>query len=381
MDYRQRFEHFYARFMTTSLWSDMVATVENSPWHREANVGVHTQMVVEQFMQRTQDVVWSKDHLVGALACMFHDIGKPASMEHVYSEERGNYVRFRGHELVSARLAETYLVEEWAEFRDTLEPFDIYSICWLVEHHLPFAVQKPHKRASIKTVVDSLFREDPSVFETMILSDQYGRISDDAESKLAKVHQWIQEFAEWPKKSPTELTDQPTLLMLVGVSSSGKSTYASSIKDSEDDFVLFSWDRMRLDRYPMPRSLDVGDVSERERYHYAFNMSCNDPTFYPSTIDHFNALLREKRNIVVDNMNLSEKRRRQFAELAARKGYFVSAMVFPASLSVLQARDAARGDRGLGADVIRDMYMRLTYPSLSEYCHSITVNDGNLVKE
>ena len=36
-------------FKTGQQWAEMQATVEDSPWHREANVAVHTEMCIDYY--------------------------------------------------------------------------------------------------------------------------------------------------------------------------------------------------------------------------------------------------------------------------------------------------------------------------------------------
>src|SRR5574343_404708 len=92
-------EHLYPHEM----FKAMNNTIEDSPWHREENVWVHTMMVLKEYYDATDDV-WMKADLIGAFACAFHDVGKPLAEEEVYSEARGVYRRYGGHELISARM-------------------------------------------------------------------------------------------------------------------------------------------------------------------------------------------------------------------------------------------------------------------------------------
>jgi hypothetical protein len=108
-DYRTNFIHYYHNELKfTDEFLLMEGTVEDSPWHREKNVAVHTDMVVSQYIS-TAPQVWSKRDLLGALACAFHDFGKPAAEEVKFSEERGKYRRYVGHEVVSARVWESFV--------------------------------------------------------------------------------------------------------------------------------------------------------------------------------------------------------------------------------------------------------------------------------
>ena len=103
--YRGAFLELYAQLTTTDMFLVMEQTVEASPWHREANVKVHTDMVVSEYVQRTDaaKIQWERTDFLGAAACAFHDTGKPAAKIQKYREDRGNYFAFHGHEVVSSR--------------------------------------------------------------------------------------------------------------------------------------------------------------------------------------------------------------------------------------------------------------------------------------
>ena len=125
-------------FKVSYLYEAMEQTVEGSPWHRERNVGVHTDMVVSQYLTRSD--IFDK---IGALACAFHDVGKPNSMTQKFREDRGTYNAFNGHEQVSARLWEQYAVANWKTLVETfgLVSHDIYKIAVLIEHHVPWGMR------------------------------------------------------------------------------------------------------------------------------------------------------------------------------------------------------------------------------------------------
>lgn len=375
MSYLQTFRQLLSDFQHTDLFAAMENTVEDSPWHREANVGVHTIMVVTEYLALTSEVKWTKDHLKGAIACLFHDVGKPDAKEERTSPERGTYFRFAGHELISARLMEDYMVKNWDRFSDVLTPFDIYCIGWMIENHLPYGVKKIDKRQKMKTTAHYVFPENPEVFEFALMADQFGRISDDQESKLRKMEEWLEDYRSWDVLTFEHEDNCPTLVLPVGPSSSGKSSFCELYRH---DHEIFSWDAQRLERYPFPKSLQVGEVSQKEIYDYACQQSFDDSSFYTDSLKAFNDLVKQRKSVVVDNMNLSEKRRRQFADIARRRGYFIETVLFPVCIDQLVERDTSRGDRGLGENVVRDMFMRLTYPSISPLNHKVTVYNGNL---
>jgi hypothetical protein len=196
MDLNTQFiEWYYNEFHFSDLFVSMTNTSENSPYHRERDIGTHTDMVVAQYIGRNHNL-WDTPTLLGALACAFHDVGKPAACKKngiKFKPERGNYLSFGGHEILSARMWEDFAVREWErlmEFGLVVE--DIYKVGWMIEHHLPWGVKKIEKRKAIaQTLHDTGLKV---AFIDLLLADTWGRISDDGPEKKAKVNKWIADF-------------------------------------------------------------------------------------------------------------------------------------------------------------------------------------------
>lgn len=198
IDLRANFIFWYhEEFKQSELYTNMEKTVEDSPWHRERNVAIHTDMVVSQYIGFIENNVWSTEDVLGALACAFHDVGKPAAMEVCYREDRGEYRKFHGHEVVSARLWEDYAMTNWktlAKYFD-LALRDIYRVGWLCEKHLPFGIKNQQKRLNLALTVRKLFPYNQHwIFNTVLMSDAFGRISDDMKTKRMNVRAWTNEF-------------------------------------------------------------------------------------------------------------------------------------------------------------------------------------------
>lgn len=191
------FNRFLEEFKKNSLWIAMAATVEDSPWHREANVGVHTKMLIEWYTSNILAHRTEQQRMLTLIACLMHDIGKPMAEITKFSEERGEYRAYHGHELMSARLWNDFALRN-GEFVRELTGFtlaDISNVALMIEHHVPFKMTNKHKRRSLKTAFIQRMGEDGhQAWIDLLLSDQNGRISDDQESKLAAVDVWMKEW-------------------------------------------------------------------------------------------------------------------------------------------------------------------------------------------
>lgn len=377
-DYKVSFERLMKSLEGTKLFNDMENTVENSPWHREANVLVHTQMVVGEFMKRWEDAT-DRNMYLGAIAALFHDVGKPAAEEVCHSEERGTYRRYHGHEHISAVM--------WLEFASSLSAdelfneyqlyaIDVYVIAWMVEYHLPYGVRDKAKREGLKATVCQygVYK----AFTTLLLSDANGRISDDHETKLNNVHAWIAEFDTQTFTPTTYLEDMINVAyVLIGSSSSGKSTVRNNLVDlaqtSGMEIGVFNMDQLRLQTWP-------SDGTTLEQYEHAVKSSFENESQFKQVCEaELNSLFAAQPDVIVsDNTNLSKKARRAFITKARQKGYSVIAVLMLTSPAVAEKREAARDDRK--GVPIRRQFASLTVPTLSTEADSVICLPGMLFR-
>lgn len=358
-------------FKTTQLFEDMTNCVEGSPWHRERNVGVHTDMVVNQYLitMAKEPDAWGMSEVIGFLSCVFHDVGKPAAKIAKHSEARGDYFAFHGHEQISARMWENYVCDN-KSLIDLLEltPFHIWGISWIIEHHVPWATKDRRKRANYAKSVIKIFQEDSfndaQTFTSVLMADTYGRISDDAADKIAKSIEWRDEFYELLVECgihnpPLEDLTKPILHVPIAATGTGKSTYFSNMPNKAID--KFSLDDCRLDWY------DGADYGE------CFKLACEDKDFTKKTNTKFLNMLSEGNDIYVDNCNISTKSRRFYVDEARKKGYRIVAVTFPVSKTELFNRSVNRMDKIIGNSIAMSMYDRIQQPSFGEFDHIVAV--------
>ncbi len=347
-------------FKTDPLYTAMGETVEASPWHRERNVAIHTDMVVSEYISWA-DKSWTIDTLIGAVACSMHDVGKPSAKVVKFKPERGNYNSFGGHEIISARLFEDYFVRNAERMWNLFGVRDvnlIYKIEFVIEHHMPYE-QPTDKVQDIATTAAHLFGiggNVESIFQDHLTADTHGRIADDHEQKIGKVDDWIIEFDKKmfkPFNAITEIRSEKTLLLPIGPSGCGKSTLYKKLKKQITELELYSWDALRLEWYDPD-------------YSKAYQMSVDDPSFNARYMKVFNELIRSGKSIFVDNTNLSRKRRRPWVDAARKHGYNIVAYTFPSTIDTVLERQKSRGDKDVPADAVRNHYMTLQCPLYGE---------------
>lgn len=167
------FDKYFKIIKEEPIFNNMRNCKEDSPYHREESVFVHTMMVCEEFDRRYSDL--DDDYFVGLFACLFHDLGKPACRTRKESEKRGVYHSFDGHDSVSAELAQDIMV------RYDFNEFDIVRITWMIRHHQTFWSLKDNAK---KAWIAEKFRNpgfglDFHCFRAFMLADDAGRIVDE----------------------------------------------------------------------------------------------------------------------------------------------------------------------------------------------------------
>lgn len=363
VDMRTKFIHWYFNeFHLDPLYAAMADTVEDSPWHRERHVGIHTDMVVTQYLARN-DVF----DVRGAIGCAFHDVGKPSCEIQKFREDRGNYRAYHGHELVSARLWEDWAVKNWTFLFNTfgLKPFDIYTIGWMIEHHVPWATKKDAKlnlfaNTALETLGDSFAWVD------MLMADQTGRMSDDSHKRVEECDAWIEDHFDRCRKAEHRWTQygDKKVYMLIGAPGCGKSTYRRKLLNEHPDAAVVSMDDLRLSWYG-------------SSYDEAYIASTKDKKFRAKIDKVYIETLRENDVVILDNTHTAAKARRGWLAPARARDFRVTAVLFPADLVTIVNRQKTREDKVVPKHVVDNMYGRMSLPMIGDFDDVIVV-DSNL---
>lgn len=374
IDYRATFLAQKEALEKFPMFEHMRLTVEDSPWHREENVFVHTTMVVNEYVKMTDARTqfehgehWQHSDYLGAIAALFHDVGKPASEIQKWKKDRGNYRAYHGHEMLSARMFETYAAIRYPLFSAQ----DIAAVSFIVEHHMPWSIEDRDKRRNLALTANHYCGAE--VFTRHLLADQYGRIADDQQAKRQMADKWVSEFLELAMQvkqhGPSVVLpdDAPVMYIPVAPSGAGKSTYLKKLLQQTPNINVFSLDALRHEFY------------DAINYANAFQMSIEDNQFESRANARFYTQVAERRSMYIDNTNLSVRRRKMYLEAARRNGYKTVAILMPISLDLLLARRTSRGDKTIPESAVRQHYNSLQAPLLGEF-DEIIVSDHNLIK-
>lgn len=372
MNYKEKFMDWWGTVSTSThpIITDMRKTVENSPYHREPNVLEHTKMVVDFYIKFTDDntVEWSYRDLQGAVACVFHDFGKPDTEEEFFSETLERVIRqYKGHEIVSAGHFMDIWVTNILDIKDIIPDVDAFYNVWvMIAYHLPYSLTG-NKLSTLRTHLEKY--EIYNVFTRVLLSDTHGRIQDEREKEIDGCINWIHDFNDVPLIESKNDPKNGTIEVLIGISGSGKSTYASS-KDAK----VFSFDAIR---YALcPNASTYNDVF------YSFNAYFDDDERDPSLVHERLGIGKQDRLygqnevlimamqdavktcgsdelMIIDNTSLSRKSRRVIASSNSKTKRHLVGKMFIRSKEQLFSNDNSREENERrGKRVIESMYYR-----------------------
>ena len=348
MEYKKKFKEWYLKFASSILFANMAAVKESSPWHREDNIGVHTNMVVQDYVERSPEH-WTKKDFLGAVHCAFHDTGKPKAEEIIEKEDGSIRKRYGGHEIYSARFFVDFVYSD-PDLLDLLDDCDIYNIAVMIQSHIPYSLSQKKLR-QLKTHITVFGLED--VFVRCLLADTYGRISDDQESKRTQACHWAKEYFLGSTEALELINEKvPTVMLICAPTGSGKSTIVKDLIVSYETLNkkvgVHSMDQCRLDWY----SPDYED---------AYRLAVADKKFNGRVMSDYSDKIKTNDVVIVDNTNLSPKRRRRYLT-----GDNTHATVLLLDYATNYSRFMNRTDKKIGKFVLDQMYWNFKLPILGE---------------
>ncbi len=367
------FDDFYAEVRKTENWAVMEGTVEGSEWHREANVAVHTNMCIEHYITTTSEFRTDRQIALTLVTLLFHDFGKPEAEETLERKDGSGttYHRYAGHEPKSANEFLSFIMSHEALTKDFFEQGfgweDVRKIKWMIEHHLPFGLKNPTKRANLKRAMDTIMGDDAQCFYDQLWSDCNGRISDDHETKRKNVIDWIAEFKQVkaaPYKEPA--ANAPVMAVLVGPVGAGKSTWMSSLAETVD-FEIVSEDMYRIDFARENMSDDVREAwrmkGQKELYAEAWQFAFDSKGAYDKYArEQLLKAVASGQQLVLDRTNQTRKSRGPWIQAAKQAGYRIETMEFFISEALSHARQKTRHDKEVPGYRTHQIYMAFEVP-------------------
>lgn len=370
------FEEIFNLIYDTPHAGAMRNTVEDSPWHREKNTWVHSEMCLNYYFTYIAKDRTPKQQMITALALLFHDFGKPDAEE---TKERkdgsGEYRSYAGHEKVSANeficVFKDYNLMELLN-KGELDITDVRSIKWMIEQHLPYGLEKAEKRKALRTSLNATLGADEVCFYDMLLSDANGRISDDHPEKLKKVNEWITSFDAIIAQPRIMPSNAPIMYLLVGPSGAGKTTWRNAFVKTHPEAIVACEDDWRVEYAKANMSADDGEMMSKLDAAPAYDMAWNfchmdkDSKYEQFAKTKYANILKSGADIILDRTNQTRKNRRPWINSAKMQGYTVISIEFYMSVNESNARQVTRVDKFIKDSFVRKIVMNMETPWLGD---------------
>lgn len=383
------FEQFKTDFAKTKLGQRMLSTVEDSPYHREANVWVHTEMVLSKFSQYSEGMT-DKQILMGQLACLFHDVGKPSCEQVKHSEEKGEYRSYTGHENKSSRMWEDFYMTQlqskgiFHTVLSSLTAWELMAIQYMIAFHLAYRMNEKKMNDLVATIAylsNKVGFDLHQVYKAVLRSDGYGRITDNQEATRSQIEDTILMYETSTLQKENAEYSKPLALYLVGASGTGKSSYVAKLKEQGLNVLHYSWDDLRLALFAEHQDKDIyTDVDLYEKaFQYGQTHSSELTRIFKVDLDKkrkmaiASNLQNIKTYLVIDNTNLTNKKRGEiFHQLGSHFQHYV--VLTPVALDTVLNRQYTRKDKQVNPKIVKTMYYTVELPLIGKQCQEIILN-------
>lgn len=346
----------------------------HSDWHNEGCAYKHMCMVHDEMLKKVNELkIIGLERKVLLVSAFFHDIGKATSAE---LKEDGNYT-FPNHAIIGEHIMRTLLWDEDFEFRE--------CVCFFVRNHMkPYYVKEetnidkfiyklaysvPFKPyiCSIKNLImlkecDCLgtirVKEDDDAERLTMLKNRAKELNL-YENSLAinNINKWqlfnfLHTSAETLEEvEAKEIEDGKNVYILCGLMGSGKSTLAKT-DEIMKNLPIVSNDLIRIEFGIM------GDVNEKKT-----GSRKQESLVSQTCLNRVKDFCDKKIPFVLDNMNLTTKRRNELVNIIWQKGMipniiYVEAPTFQDNVN--------RRENNIKANIIREASNRASLPNLYE---------------
>lgn len=171
---------------------------------------------------------------------------------------------------------------------------------------------------------------------------------------------------------------QKQSFILIGASGSGKSTARRQLEEKFSDCVVntFSLDDCRINFYKEKKVKSTEVLSEGDLYGKAFAYANKRGKEFD---DYVAARWKDALNaqvVIVDNVNGTRKSRWKWIEPLKKANFLVTAIQLQTPLNIIIERQAARGDKSVPENIVRQQYMHQEEAMVGSEFDELIVVDG-----
>ncbi len=307
-----------------------------NPYHIENDCWSHTMMVCKIAEINEYDI----SVLVAAL---LHDIGKVKVRK---INPKNNHVQFFNHEAVSAYEALDILY--------TMVDEKIISIGQVKEIFALIALHASLYKSKDNQALFAKFKYAKRLYEKLTHINRCDSLGRFAANYSDETH--YTKIATNMLYKETEINDSsPQLILMCGISNSGKSTYVQQHYKTSDRLAVISRDTLVL------------EYGKSNNYAKAWAaLSANDHKQIDEKLQElFEEAKAANKTIVIDMMHLSRKSRAIWLD-AIPSHYQRSVKLCLTSLKAIFSRNSAKEGKQIPQNVIESMIERFEYPLYDE---------------
>lgn len=334
-------------------------THQNPKWHKEDLVSIHTIRVVNAMLELTNFYVDKDKRFILVAAALFHDVGKGVVTK--WNNEKGTW-ESKNHASEGEKITRRLLWDENFEIRE--------KICTLVSNHMkPLHIYDNNEDVNLI----QLSLENVTVNDQILLkqADCMGAMQSEYDGWREKLNHLVYRACQLKclnkpydfknvnekiffiknKRLPVSGENVPIfdfkVYVMVGISGSGKSTY---INKNLKGLPVVSRDVIRHDIGLTGKN--NGNAKEEEKVTKIFN-------------EQLIKFAEEKRDFVIDNMNLYRRWRNDYKEKL--KDYSVWYEYVYIESPSIETNILRRNDM-ISKEVILKQQKCMEFPRAYEYC-------------
>lgn len=343
---------------------------QNPKCHSEGTAYDHTRLCLEKFetevLEYEDKVKLSQDVLmILRVAILLHDIGKTVTTS---IGKDGNYHSY-GHEIEGEKIARVMLwglsipIREriCAIVRYHMTPLSIFDSKNWVEKMLEISTRVPWKYLYYVKKADILGSIQKGVDTKNIdlmkldLIKQTAQALNIWDTMNATINPLVKYFSNrdiLPWKTNLNVPKKPIAVLMIGLPGAGKNTWIENNISQYPDAIQLSRDDLRAELgFCLPGEKYLGTDEEEKRVTEVYD-------------ERLNQAIKEKRNIILNNVHLRKKYRDVSVQLLRKAGYYIE-YVYVEAPSMEDNFSRREGD--IRPDRIRAMALSFEWAETTEY--------------